>query len=78
MRNIPLDEAARKLLDPKEDPKNYFLLHEDYSKDRVDWSEDGRLLHRPGEEVKLSYVDPCCAHGVPGSAWRSSASVCGA
>lgn len=66
-QNISLDEAAKKLLDPQEEPKNYFLLHEAYTKDRVDWSDDGRLLHRPGEAVNLVYLDPCCAHDIPGT-----------
>lgn len=65
-QSVVLKERSSKLLVPKNEPKNYFLLHENYSRDRFNWDRDGRLLHRPGEPVSLVYLDPCCGHPGPG------------
>lgn len=65
-RKIDLEEKSGKLLAPKKDPKNYFLLHQDYEGKELQWENDGRLLAAAGEAVQLLYLQPCCAHAGPG------------
>lgn len=62
---VVLEEKRKELLAPMVDPKNYFVLHQDYTKDRVNWEEDGKLLGAAGEPASLVYVAGCCSHSIP-------------
>lgn len=65
VHTVPLRERSQKLLVPKERPRNYFVLHKDYTADLLTWDRDGMTRGQPGDPASLICLDPCCAHSVP-------------
>jgi RHS repeat-associated protein len=64
-QTVVLEEKSENLLAPKDDPKNYFVIHQDYATDRLTWQEDGKMLGEGGSPAALVYFDPCCGVEVP-------------